>query len=741
MIFLMIVFIILLCIILRIVTRSYVIENFQLADISKWKKTHKQLVNVLEETDTLLEQDNTLEHDLITRYNNFICEEQIYYDLDNRDMNNMFTNDDTIHLKPKTTHGVVKSNVTHIVGDTFKDCRPLIANYTNELRCDLSKQPCLTYNLEEIIDYGGSKIVFKNEEVCKFDQCMYYCDTISNDCWRYDDNGYIKLFTSFNGCLDHSNLDNAQCYLKPDITMCPNKSYFYVYQDLETLQYDKIDKTLYDKSIDYVSESNMYKCKYTPHHSNSFNTYEEIINHCGGEHPSNIQCYYPQGDRFILDTHTFDLLNCSYNSNANCYVSFGTSLCKNVDIVNNKCLKPIDCHNKNESVYTIKDDNHVENVFTRIYQKSNLPSKLVKYNDYMSCEYPKISYSSYITNIYDDCKTTCYNPLDLSSNIKYGVVQRNDTCKIYDCYNYTSASNIHEQRVRDVTQARRIANEQVSYAESLVNDASYATTLANEYERQVHELENENTNHCVGNFEYVWTKDPNTLQEHKYDSIEQVPNSKNVILKSSDGGRDLLIEPLTDDVSSLTSFSKFNDTLWYYPWANYRGLCEKTFIRKISKSNENDSCMEVIEEKEGNTCIAIDSSSLISNIQHNNQRKSNDIQSYEIDNIIVLGHEYTNESNTTLSIIVSNNNEIFLKKNNVLDDFEYIFKSVTNIDANVNWIAPFETTFSGNYKKMNVNTSVHQLFVLLFKHIHYIDDGNRIESGPYRININLEDQF
>ena len=735
MIFLIIIFIILLYIIFRIFNKYDVIEKYQLTDISKWKTSHNHLMDVLEETDILLDNDIVTNNDLITQYNNVICNKQKYYNIDNSDMNNMFMHDESLHLKPNTTYGVVKSNITHIVQDALNDCRPSIANYTTELRCDLTKQPCLTYDLEEIIDYGGSKIVFSNQEVCKFDQCTYYCDDITFDCWKYDD-GYIKAFRNFNGCLENSNINKEHCYSKPNKEMCPDKQYYYVYQDINTLQHDKIDTALYDKSIDYISESNMYVCKYTPHHSNWFNTYDDIINHCG-QHPSNVQCYYRQGDEFILYSHTFDLLDCSYNSNENCYLSFGSSLCKNTDIVDNQCIHPIDCETSKETIYTTNDESHVENVFTRVYQQSNISSRLVDYQDYMKCEYPKVSSLSYITNMNEDCKTVCYNPSDLTSNVRYGIINQDNHCKVYDCYNYTTASNIYAQRLHDALEARRIANEQTSYTESLVNDASRATTLANEYERQANELENGGLNHCTGNYEYVWTKDPVTLQEYKYDSIEQIPNSTSVKLKSSNGGEDLLIEPLTNDAPSLTSFSEFNDTLWYYPWANYNGLCERKLIRKINKTSETDTCIEVIEEKEGNTCVAINPSLSILNIENVHDQQTSDITTFDINDTIVIGHEYIHNLNNTLSVVVSENNEIFLKKNNLLNTFEYIFRSVTNIDNNINWIPPVESTFTGSYRKMNVDTSLNKLFVLVFKQIDYVN-GNRIESDPYRLNIILD---
>lgn len=472
--FILIFYLAILCILLYRLGNGRQIESFTLPltyrqrMVNTSKDELKQLTDVHEETNHLLESNKQSTLNNIAIYNNEVCKNKKFFHVNNSNSDNFVFNDNMLHVKPYVVRGVAKSGVSGIITDIDKECEAPFLHYKDHMDCETAKQECLTNGLEKIYAYGGVPVFVDEEMMCRYDECAHVCESSSNDCWIFNGTDQFHLKPSFKDCKPFS-LSNGECLVKPDMNLCMDDYYYYIDSNV-------INSNMYLKSLSV--ESNVYTCKYTAQHSNIFNNYDDILSICSNM-PLQKHCYYQNNNRFDYVNHPLDILKCDYNIGTDCMVLDGDRLCY---INDSSCSNFVSCDKEN-TFYKSVSEEYDENTgqFMRLHVDF-IQKQYIRSNDsYLQCEYTNVpeDYKAYI-----DCSHSCYQETSLTPYMNYGYVDGSNTCIIDNCYSYDYASNAIYQKNLKQQEILDAAMEQRAIASNLLNEVNIAKKLAEDLEDQ-----------------------------------------------------------------------------------------------------------------------------------------------------------------------------------------------------------------------------------------------------------------
>ena len=311
------------------------------------------------------EVKNTI-NDTKQYYNTNVCKNYArFYDFNNLVKKEF---DQGIVIQPNELQGNVALGMENkIVYDLQNECEPTEFISDKFATCDTHEFSCIdATNTEQT--YPGGKTIYNNDGqlMCRYEDCAQRCDTIKNDCFKYNlDGGYVEDIRHYSDCIV-TMCNNCELLDREDnrfdsnvINLCPNETYYYVDNANGGIN-NRVTRFYKDKTSESLDNGRRYMCEYQykPAHSNTsrvFGSLNKVNEVCGNSKiPKDLQCftYVSESNNYMFHhSRPYDVLQCRYHVSGECYFPMSNAednvvLCdynRHYNPVTKECTSPIQC--------------------------------------------------------------------------------------------------------------------------------------------------------------------------------------------------------------------------------------------------------------------------------------------------------------------------------------------------------------------------------------------------------------
>ena len=381
-------FIILLIILLE--KKNFVREMFSLRD----DQVAHDIVSLNTEIDTIrnnLDTENriTEEQDKTTKeLNEDYCKDNAnFYDYNTLEQ----SYDRGLILKPKKIDGKPETSSSTTTITDVSSCKEIEFIKDKTMSCANLGTECVDISMSNISPKGGSNAEIDGEHVCRYPECANKCDVVTNNCFELTNTGLLVDKKHFDKCIYPIDnkctiVENNYLFNSNVVNLCPNKMYYNVINS----NYD-IEEVFKDKSVKKVGIGR-YQCDYKYRSNDNpnkrFDSKDEIKSICSIDSlpAPHLLCYsnINNNEYTLTNTYPLDLLNCVYNPQDTCFISYSNnsniSMCdfNHFSSSDNICSQPIEC---TKTFYTLDSFNHTGDVYSATYNKHTIQGSFKPFVD------------------------------------------------------------------------------------------------------------------------------------------------------------------------------------------------------------------------------------------------------------------------------------------------------------------------------------------------------------------------